>query len=82
MSVLSDPSLENVGQSAHVFFAAFLVLAFHGNWYAVGAMVVFAAVKEFWYDENYETADVRGSNLRDFAYYMLGIALGKIVSLI
>jgi hypothetical protein len=32
------------------------------------------AVKEFWYDMTYETAVVRGSDLQDFTFYVIGMA--------
>lgn len=36
------------------------------------ALIVFAMIKEFWYDYKYETPEVRGSSLEDFAFYALG----------
>ena len=44
-----------------------------------GILLVFAAIKEFWYDFNYETALVRGSSLEDFMHYELGGVLGVIL---
>lgn len=37
-----------------------------------GALLVYAAIKEFWYDQNYEITEIRGSNLRDWVGYVLG----------
>jgi hypothetical protein len=36
--------------------------------------VLFAAVKEFWYDHTYESPQTRGSDLEDFLFYVLGAA--------
>jgi len=49
--------------------------------YMAGAFALYAAVKEFWYDQNYETPEVRGSNLRDFLFYLLGDALAIVAYL-
>lgn len=42
-------------------------------WYAVGSGVAITAWKEFWYDYKYETDEVRGSSLEDFAFYWIGL---------
>lgn len=72
----TDPSFDTVSQSAHFFSAAFVVHVFHGNPWAIAAVVVACAVKEFWYDYKYESAEVRGSSLKDFVFYMIGAAAG------
>src|ERR1035437_33018 len=65
-SVLSD--LDTVSQSAHVFFGGWIVYTFAlwtSPWWGVVAVLSFAAIKESWWDQKYETLDeVRGSNLR------------------
>ena len=77
-TAISDAEFDFVSQNAHALGGALAVLgpaALLGEWYAVGGAVlvmVFAAVKEFWYDEHYETAEVRGSSLRDFTFYGVG----------
>ena len=39
--------------------------------------IILAAVKEFWYDANYELpVQTDGDNWLDFSMYMLGLALG------
>lgn len=45
-------------------------------WWAAGAIIVFAIVKEGWWDEKYETPIVRGSGWRDFFGYFLGVVTG------
>jgi len=48
----------------------------------IGALLIttWAAVKEFWYDKNFETEEVRGSDLEDFLFYTGGaaVALGAL----
>ena len=73
---------QEVGQTTHVLAGLLVILgpiALFGArfWYVWAlALVLFASVKEFWYDENYETADERGSNLEDFGFYMVGLVVG------
>jgi len=39
--------------------------------------VIFAAVKEFSWDEDLEDVETRGSNLQDFSFYILGILIAN-----
>jgi hypothetical protein len=71
-------SFNEVAQASHVFIAAWAVatsqLIWRGNakyWASLGVLL-FAAVKEFWYDHTYETPQTRGSDLEDFLFYALG----------
>jgi hypothetical protein len=48
----------------------------HAALIAAAVGTVAAALKEFWYDQNYETVDTRGSNLLDFSMYEIGIIAG------
>lgn len=48
------------------------------KWYAAGFIVTYAAIKEFFYDENYESKIERGSNLEDFSFYTLGATLAVV----
>jgi len=73
-------SFNEVAQASHFFIAAWAVATseaiWHGKarlWAALG-VVVFAAVKEFWYDHTYEAPATRGSDLEDFLFYALGVA--------
>jgi hypothetical protein len=82
------PKLFNqVAQLGHFAGGSAIVLAIvvvsHQKWYAVwGFLVVamLAGIKEFWYDEKYETAEVRGSSAEDFLFYLLGAGLAMLVS--
>lgn len=73
-SVLAD--LDTVSQSAHAFSGGWIVFVFGlwtSPWWGVVAVLMFAAIKEGWYDQKYETDDaIRGSNLRDVAFYSVG----------
>jgi hypothetical protein len=71
----NDPSFETVAQSAHVWFGGWVVYTFHlwtSAWWGVVAVVIFAALKEFLYDQKYESPEVRGSNWKDLGFYGLG----------
>ncbi len=66
-----------VAQMAHFFCGAFLMcccgLFFPQYFYWVWLVAEgIAAVKEFWYDQNYENAATRGSNFLDWSMYSLG----------
>jgi hypothetical protein len=78
---ITSEDYEISSQFAHFFTAAFLVSQCGHFWgeggLAVGAfgMLVWASIKEFWYDERYENPLVRGSSELDFAMYMAGSLL-------
>jgi hypothetical protein len=85
--VISPLDYNVSSQFAHFFTAAFLVSQLgrigHGTLFdAAFGMLVFAAVKEFWYDYKYETPDVRGSSLLDFSMYCAGTLVAVGLSLI
>jgi len=75
-------TFNRVAQSAHVGWGMAVVLAAGAGWGLRGAAIAWAvwtlycAVKEFGYDERYETAAVRGSSLEDFLFAMLGATAG------
>lgn len=76
---MSDPSFNTVAQIAHVAVAyavvlsLLLVLGPGSLYWLIPVSVGAAAIKEFWYDEKYESASVRGSSLEDFLWYCVGI---------
>ena len=76
---------DSIGQIAHVEAGLLVVLgpnALFGPrfmWAWCLALVVFASVKEFWYDTNYETSDERGNGWEDFGFYMVGMAIGIVL---
>ena len=50
----------------------------HAQWYAVAGVLVFAAVKEFWWDIHYETPVTSGGykgGFTDFMGYVTGLAV-------
>ena len=77
---MSDPSINTVSQFAHVGVAyavtlsVLMVVGIQAIYWFIPMGVGAAAVKEFWYDAKYETAEVRGSSLQDFLFYCAGIA--------
>jgi hypothetical protein len=80
---ITDQDFDYVSQNAHLCLGALIVMtpAALGASNKVLAIVVLAflalmAVKEFWYDYKYETAEIRGSSLRDYCFYSLGVCIG------
>lgn len=77
-----DSILFNVtAQCAHAFAAAYIMhqAQHHVPRYAkfaLGAGLLAAAIKEFWYDYHYETPAERGSSLLDFSMYAVGLVAG------
>ena len=47
-------------------------------WIAVACVAGITALKEFWYDQHFETEVVRGSNLEDWAFYQLGSSVAGV----
>lgn len=66
---------------AHFLFAYAVLLTFgmHYLWWTTGLVVIGSAVKEYWYDQNYETVEDRGSNTRDWLGYCAGCAFAIVV---
>lgn len=77
-----DPKEFNfVSQLSHFGWGLAIVLVGarfgHGcEFVLAGTWVAYAAVKEFWYDKWYETAEVRGSSVEDFIYQVAGAGVG------
>jgi hypothetical protein len=82
------PKLFNqVAQLGHFAGGAAIVLATVVLWHDSRApfagfigVLLAAGVKEFWYDEKYESVEVRGSSLEDFAFYVIGAGAAMIVA--
>ena len=78
MSDEIDPNFfSEVAQNAHMLAGstvAFCTLALYplALWYVIAAFAAVTAVKEFWYDQKYENAATRGSNLNDWVHYQIG----------
>lgn len=82
--MIPEPIFDAVAQLSHVGWGLAVVWGFallwnpEQLWWAVPSATGLAALKEFWFDQNYENAAERGSNLKDFIFYCVGIygALG------
>lgn len=84
--MISQHDYNVLAQKAHFLAGIVAVFAsqifFHNRNYGAVAIILFALVKEFWYDENYETPEIRGSSAQDFLFYFIGavfawIAIGE-----
>lgn len=82
---ISDKEFNFVSQNAHMLAGA-LVVFVSGSlfpremWFILGLFVVLTAWKEFYYDEHYESVEVRGSNLQDFLHYQYGMIAALLVA--
>jgi hypothetical protein len=82
--VVDERTFNLVSQLGH--FAGGLACAwgsytFWGQHGALWSLLVLAAlvgVKEFWWDNKYESAEVRGSNLLDWSMWMAGSAVANL----
>jgi hypothetical protein len=80
MSV-SDREYDKLAQKAHLLGGAIVIwgsILFFGREsipFAWLAVLLLSGIKEFWWDETFETAEIRGSSLKDFAFYLLGAML-------
>jgi hypothetical protein len=76
---LANPSYNMTAQFAHagmaysITLSVLLLFGMRSLYWYLPASVGLAAFKEFYYDQKYETAEVRGSNTEDFLFYVLGI---------
>lgn len=67
-----------VSQLAHVagglaaVWGSIVLFGQSSIWIAMVSTAAVTAVKEFWYDQHYETEVVRGSNLEDWTFYQVG----------
>jgi hypothetical protein len=86
--MIDDKTFNQVAQAGHFAGGAAIVLAvtvisWNRNFsiFGLAAVILLAAIKEFWYDEHYETTEVRGSSLQDFGFYVIGGILATAVCL-
>jgi len=77
--MITDKQFDSLAQNAHMLggscavFGCDALWGVRGKWAGAALIFVFALVKEFWYDERYETPEVRGSSAEDFIFYCVGI---------
>lgn len=58
-----------------VILTVMIFSSWHSQWWTYGTIILLTvgtAIKEFWYDQNFEPVEIRGSNLRDFLGYLYG----------
>lgn len=79
--MIDDKEFNSVSQNAHLLggivgiWAPFLIWGRLGALWAIPIVLVCAGIKEFWYDNKYETTEVRGSNFEDFFFYFVGVII-------
>lgn len=79
-------SFDEVAQASHVAIAAAVVGLASARFHTtlakfIGSMVVilFATVKEFWFDKTYEDPVTRGSDFEDWSYYLVGMTAALLI---
>lgn len=78
-------TFNEVAQASHFFIGAWAVATSQAIWrgdakfWASLGVLLFAAVKEFWYDHTYESPETRGSDLEDFLFYVFGVAAELVI---
>jgi hypothetical protein len=86
--MIPEATFDTVSQLSHVGWGLAVVWGFaligkpSWLWWVAPLGTALAAVKEFFYDQHYETTEVRGSNLRDFLFYCVGIYSALVIYLI
>jgi hypothetical protein len=74
-----------ISQVAHcattyaITFTIYAKWGFHGWLIGAIGVLLYAAVKEFWYDAKYENAATRGSDLEDFSFLVAGPLLALVI---
>jgi hypothetical protein len=80
--MIKDKEFNSVSQIAHTLGGAFAMVCgsyLFGPWslFDIAPLfVLYAGIKEFWYDVRYESKAVRGSSLEDFLFYLFGMVIG------
>jgi len=78
--MIEDKEFNQVAQLSHfggacaIIYGLIVLCGSSAMWPAVIVLAIVCGIKEFWYDYHYETTEVRGSSLLDFAMYMAGAA--------
>ena len=72
---------EFIAQAAHALtgYGVALTAAYFGwsLWLAAALFVAYAALKEFWFDLNFETPkQTIWDSMLDFTFYLVGLAIG------
>jgi hypothetical protein len=82
-SLIPPATFDTVAQISHVE-CGLLVTIISSHWHVQGwffaALVVYTAIKEFWWDPNHEAPDVRGNSLKDFLFQIGGGVAGLILT--
>jgi hypothetical protein len=80
-----NPSYNSVAQTLHVALGAlgvFVPVAMewrNGQLHGSIFILVYAAIKEGWYDRHYENVETRGSGWLDFAFYAVGVVAANML---
>lgn len=76
-----------VAQLAHVaaglaaLFGSLILFKPDSMWPVLITFAAITGMKEFWYDQHFETPIVRGSNLEDWTFYQVGSVTAALATL-
>ena len=59
-------------------WGAYMFWSWHGALWSILALAILVGIKEWWWDNKYETAEVRGSNLLDWSMWMAGSVVANL----
>jgi hypothetical protein len=62
-----------------VVFGSYSFWGWHGALISILVLAGLVAIKEFWWDNKYESVEVRGSNFLDWSMWMVGAAVALVL---
>jgi hypothetical protein len=59
-------------------WGSYMFWGWHGALWSLLVLAILVGIKEWWWDNKYESAEVRGSNLLDWSMWMAGSGLANL----
>ena len=82
--VVDEKTFNLVSQLGHAAgglasaWGSYMFWGWHGALWSLLVLAILVGVKEWWWDNKYETAEVRGSNLLDWSMWMVGSVVANL----
>jgi hypothetical protein len=83
-AVVDEKTFNLVSQMGHFAgglacaWGSYMFWGWHGALWSILVLAVLVGIKEWWWDNRYETAEVRGSNLLDWSMWMAGSVVANL----
>ena len=78
--MVDEKEFDFVAQLSHLGWGIAVVLLADKLFHRAASMailwIIYAAIKEFYWDYKYETPEVRGSSAKDYLFQVLGALIG------